>query len=100
MSTQDATGALDDAPMMGGDGGVDEVAAKASQARERPLLVDASQPAIADDIGHQESPRACGSRSCASPAESNLAQFSAGSRRNSRLGAKGSGHQRDPPSRR
>ena len=38
---------------MGGDGGVDEVAAQAPQARKRPLLVGAGEPTVSDDIRNQ-----------------------------------------------
>ncbi len=46
-------GALDEPTVVDGDGGVDEVAAQGPQARKRPLLVSAGQPAIADDVGDQ-----------------------------------------------
>jgi hypothetical protein len=46
-------GAFDDAPTVGGNGRVDKIAAKPSEARERPLFIDAGQPAIADDVGDQ-----------------------------------------------
>jgi hypothetical protein len=46
-------GAFDDASPVSGDGWVDKIAAKPSQPRERPLLIDAGQPAIADDVGDQ-----------------------------------------------
>src|SRR5579864_2060350 len=46
--------ALDDAPAMGGDRGVDQIAAQRPQARQRSLLVGAGEPAIADDIGDQD----------------------------------------------
>src|SRR6185437_378274 len=46
-------GALDDAAAVGGDRRVDEIAAKSSEPRKRPLLVDPGQPAIADDVGDQ-----------------------------------------------
>jgi hypothetical protein len=39
--------------VMGGDGGVDEIAAQAPQTRERSLLVGAGEPAVADDVGDQ-----------------------------------------------
>ena len=44
-------GPLDDAAVMGGSRGVDQVAAKAPEPRKRALLVGAGEPAIADDIG-------------------------------------------------
>jgi hypothetical protein len=46
-------GALHDAPMMGGDGRVDEVAAQAPQARQRAILVGAGKPTVADNICDQ-----------------------------------------------
>ena len=47
-------GALDDAPMMRGDGGIDQIAAQRPQPRQRSLLVRAGEPAVADDIGDQD----------------------------------------------
>ena len=47
-------GALDDAAVMGGDGGVDQIAAQAPEARERAVLVRAGEPGIADHIGDQD----------------------------------------------
>ena len=47
-------GALDDAAVMRGDGGVDQVAAEAPQPRQRAILVRAGEPAVADDIGDQD----------------------------------------------
>jgi len=35
---------------MRGDGGVDQIAAKPPKARERPILVRAREPAIADHV--------------------------------------------------
>jgi hypothetical protein len=46
-------GALDDAPVMGGDGRVDQIAAQAPKPRERAILIGASEPAVADDICDQ-----------------------------------------------
>jgi hypothetical protein len=46
-------GALDDPPVMRGDGGVDQVAPEPPKARERAILVRSRKPAVADDIGHQ-----------------------------------------------
>ena len=40
--------------MVGGDGRVDQVAAKPSKARQRSVLVDSGKPRIADDVGHQD----------------------------------------------
>ena len=39
---------------MGVDGGIDQIAAKPPQARERAPLVGAGEPAIADDISDQD----------------------------------------------
>ena len=47
-------GALDDAAVVDGDGGVDQIAAQARKPRERAILVGAGEPAIADDIGDQD----------------------------------------------
>ena len=43
-------GALDDAAMMRGDGGVDEVAAKPLRRARVPILIRACEPAISDDV--------------------------------------------------
>ncbi len=43
-------GALDDAAVMHGDGGIDQVAAERPEPRENTILVRAREPAIADDI--------------------------------------------------
>ena len=47
-------GALDDAPVMRGDGGVDEIAAQPPEARQGSVLVGSGKPRIADDVGHQD----------------------------------------------
>ena len=47
-------GALDDAAMVHGDCGVDQVAAERPQPREGSILVRAGKPAIADDIRDQD----------------------------------------------
>jgi hypothetical protein len=39
---------------MGGDGRVDEVAAETPQTRESAVLVRASKPRVADNIGDQD----------------------------------------------
>jgi hypothetical protein len=44
---------LDDAPVMGSYRRVDEIAAKAAKARKGPVLVGTGEPAVADDVGHQ-----------------------------------------------
>ena len=43
-------GSLDDAPMMGVDRGVDQIAAQASEPRQRAILVRAGESAVADNI--------------------------------------------------
>ena len=47
-------GALDDAPVMRGDGRIDQIAAQRAQPRQRSLLVRPGEPAVADDIGDQD----------------------------------------------
>jgi hypothetical protein len=47
-------GALDDAPMMGGDGRVDQVAPQSSQARQGAILVRTREPRVADHVGDQD----------------------------------------------
>ena len=47
-------GALDDAPVMHGDGRVDQIAAQRPQPRQNPILVGSGKPRIADDVGHQD----------------------------------------------
>ncbi len=46
-------GALDDAPVMGSEGGVDQIAPQAPQARQRAILVRAGEPAVADNVRDQ-----------------------------------------------
>ena len=47
-------GALDDAPVMGGDGGIDQVASQPSEPRQSAILVRAGEPAVADDVRDQD----------------------------------------------
>ena len=47
-------GALDDAPVMRGDGGIDQIAAQPPQPRQRAILVRAGEPAVADDVRDQD----------------------------------------------
>ncbi len=47
-------GALDDTAMMYGDRGVDQVAAKRSEPSEDAIFVRPGEPAVADDVGHQD----------------------------------------------
>jgi hypothetical protein len=46
-------GALDDASVMGGDRGVDEVASQTPKTSERAILVGARQPAVSDHVGNK-----------------------------------------------
>jgi hypothetical protein len=46
--------ALDDATMMSGDRGVNQITAQRPQPRQRSLLVRPGEPAITDDIGDQD----------------------------------------------
>jgi hypothetical protein len=43
-------GALHHAPVMHGDGGVDQIAAEGTQSRKRPFLVGSGQLAVSDYI--------------------------------------------------
>ena len=52
--------ALDDAPVMHGDGRVDQIAAQRPQPRQDAIFVRAGEPGIAD---HKRSRQVCGSRS-------------------------------------
>ena len=47
-------GALDDAPVMRGDRGINQIAAQLAQPRQRSLLVGAGEPAVTDDIGDED----------------------------------------------
>ena len=47
-------GAFDDAAVMHRDGRVDQIAAEGSEPREDAILVRAGEPAVADDVGHQD----------------------------------------------
>ena len=39
--------------MMGGDGGIDEIAAQSPETRKRAIFVGAGKPAVSDDIRDQ-----------------------------------------------
>ena len=56
-------GALDDAAVMHGDGGIDQIAAERPQPRQSAILVRAGEPAVADHVGRPGSRQVCGSRS-------------------------------------
>ena len=58
---------LDDTAMMGGDGGVDEVAAEAPKARRSSILIRAGQPAISDDVRDKNRRKLSGLAHPASP---------------------------------
>src|SRR5208282_3329635 len=46
--------ALDDAPVMRVDSGINQVAAQSPQPRERAILVRSREPAVADHVGDQD----------------------------------------------
>ena len=45
---------LDDAPMVYGDCGINQIAAQRPQARQNPVLAGPGKPRIADDVGYQD----------------------------------------------
>ena len=47
-------GTLDDAPVMRGDGGVDQIAAQPPEPRKRAFFVRAGEPAVADNVRDQD----------------------------------------------
>jgi hypothetical protein len=47
-------GALDNAPVVSGDGRVGEIAAKSSKARQRSVLVGSCKPRVPDHVGDQD----------------------------------------------
>ena len=49
------TGAFDDAPVMHGDGGIEQIAAEPAEPRQCAILVGASEPAIPDHIRRKNS---------------------------------------------
>ncbi len=55
-------GALDDAPVMRVDGGIDQIAAQPPQPRQRAILVRAGEPAVADHVRDQNRRDFSGSR--------------------------------------
>src|SRR5580704_19560209 len=46
--------ALDDTPMMRSDGGIDEIATEAPQARQGAILVRRGKSAVTNNVGHQD----------------------------------------------
>ena len=47
-------GAFDDTPVMGGDGGIDEIATEAPQAGQGAILVRRGELAVPDNVGDQD----------------------------------------------
>ena len=47
-------GALDDAAVVDGDCGIDQIATERPEPRQNPVLVRPGEPRIADDVGHQD----------------------------------------------
>ena len=47
-------GALDDAAMVHGDRGIDQIAAQRAQSRQSSIFVCPGKPRIADHVGHQD----------------------------------------------
>ena len=54
LDQRPVAGAFDHAPVMDGDGRVDQVAAQSPEPRKRALLVRAREPAVADHIGGED----------------------------------------------
>ena len=53
LNETSVAGALHHAPVMHGDGGIDQIAAERPQPRQRAILVRAGKPAVSDDIRGQ-----------------------------------------------
>jgi len=53
LDENSVAGALDDTPVMSGDGGIDQIAAQPPEARQGTIFGGAGEPAIADDVGDQ-----------------------------------------------
>ena len=54
LDESSVAGALDDAPVMHGDGRIDQIAAQRPQPRQGAILVRAGEPAVADHIRDQD----------------------------------------------
>ena len=54
LNDQAVAGALDDAPVMHGDGRVDQVAAKGPKAGESSIFIRTRKPRVADHVGNQD----------------------------------------------
>ena len=52
FDNRSVAGTFDDTPAMRGDGGVDQIAAQPPKARQGPILVRASEPAVTDHVRH------------------------------------------------
>ena len=59
-------GAFEDAPVMRGDGGIDQIAPQPTKTRKRAVFVRSRKPAVADHIGDQDRRDLPGSRHAAS----------------------------------
>jgi hypothetical protein len=70
-------GALDHAPVMHGDGGIDEVAAQRPEPRQRAVFVHAGEPAIPDHVGRQDRGEFPDFAHWASPPQARLTQGTA-----------------------
>jgi hypothetical protein len=73
-------GALDDAPVMRGDGRIDQIAAQPPQPRQGAILVRSREPTLADDVGNQDGSALPGFAHGEPPPPSRLAQRPAPSR--------------------
>ena len=67
-------GALDHAPVMHGDGRIDQVAAQRPQPRQGAILVGAGEPAVSDHIGGEDRREFPGFGHVAPPPQARLAQ--------------------------
>src|SRR5271165_7276156 len=72
-------GALDDAPVVRVDRGIDQIAAQPAEPRQRAILIDAGEPAVADDVCNQDRRDFPHSRHGA-PSRARLAQMPTGRR--------------------
>ena len=73
-------GALDDATVMHGDGGIDQIAAQRPEPRQNAILVRAREPAVADHVGDQDCRDFPGLADGAPPASCSVARKPAGTR--------------------
>ena len=54
LDQRSIAGALDHAPVVHGDGRIDQVAAQRPQPRQRAIFVRAGEPAVSDHVGSQD----------------------------------------------